>query len=274
MTGWTYFSFPPSPQLAPFVHNLWGVRGAAFYHVESTLPDGAVQLMVSLGPSHRVVAYGDRRANDDFSGAWVAGIQDQPLVHASPAGSDHVAVRFRPGGAHAFFGIPMNALKNSVIPLDDLWDRSAVSRLIERLHEADGDEGRCRTLETCLLEQGVAVHPSFGTAARAAELLRGDSRGSPVGEVCTRLGLSNRYLIEQFRQTVGLTPKSYARVERLQRVIRACRGRTEVSWSRLAAELGFADQPHLIRDFRRLTLVTPEEFLASRTPDQSHLVVE
>ena len=88
MTGWTYFCFPPSRQLAPFVRNLWGVRGTAFYHVESTLPDGTVQLMVSLGPSHQVVAYGDRRANDEFSRAWVAGIQDQPLVHASPAGSD------------------------------------------------------------------------------------------------------------------------------------------------------------------------------------------
>jgi AraC-like DNA-binding protein len=117
------------------------------------------------------------------------------------------------------------------------------------------------------------VHPYFATVRRAVDLLRGHACGMRVTEVCDRLGLSNRHLIKQFRRTVGLAPKTYARIERLQAVIRACRGRTAVPWSRVAAQAGYADQSHLIREFRRLAGVTPSEFLARRTPDESHVIV-
>jgi hypothetical protein len=81
-------------------------------------------------------------------------------------------------------------------------------------------------------------------------------------------------LIKQFRATVGLAPKTYGRIDRFQSVINACRGKADVCWSRVAASYGFADQSHLIREFRRLGTVTPEEFLGARTPDESHVIVE
>jgi AraC-like DNA-binding protein len=273
MSGFVFFSFPPSPALAPFVDSLWGVRGSAHYHVESILPNGAIELMVNFGPRQKVVAYGDRAADDEFRRAWIAGIQDQPLVHASPEGANHVAARFHAGGAHAFFDLPMDALTNRVVELDDLVGDRATDELWTRLREVESDEARCRVLERWLLERRSAVHPYFATVRRAIDLLHARAAGTPIGEVCGRLGLSNRHLIKQFRETVGLKPKSYGRIERLQRVIGACRGKTDVHWSRLAVEHGFSDQSHLIREFRRLAMVSPQQFLASRTPDESDVIV-
>jgi AraC-like DNA-binding protein len=274
VSGFVFFAHEPSPALAPFVETLWGVRGVAHFHVESVLPNGATELMVNLGPRQQVVAYGERDAHDVFRRAWIAGIQDQRLVHASAHGADHVAVRFRPGGAHAFFDLPMDALTDQVVELADLLGATAADALWARVGEAGSDEARCRALEAWLLERRRAVHPYFATVRRAIDILRGRSWGTPVGEACQRLGLSHRHLVTQFRRTVGLTPKVYARIERFQGVIDACRGRDEVAWSRLAARFGYADQSHLIREFRRLAMVTPETFLARRTPDESHVVVE
>lgn len=273
MDDFVFFMFPPSPELAPFVECLWGVRGAAHYHIESILPNGTIELMVNFGPRQKIVAFGEQNVDDEFRRAWLAGIQDQRLVHASPEGANHVAVRFRAGGAHAFFDLPMDELTNRVIELDDLVGGSSADRLSSQLWEVDGDEQRCRRLEQWLVERRSAVHPYFATVRSALDLLRVGSYGTPVGELCTRLGLSNRHLIKQFRHTVGLAPKTYARVGRFQRVIDALRGQAEPQWARLAAEHGFADQSHLIREFRRLALVTPEQFVAARTPDESHVIV-
>jgi AraC-like DNA-binding protein len=273
MSGFVFFTFPPSPALAPFVDAIWGVRGTAHYHIEAVLPNGATELMVNFGPRPSVVAYGERAANDEFRRAWIAGIQDQRLVHAAPEGSNHIAIRFKAGGAHAFFDLPMDELTNRVLELDDLIGPGAVDILWTRLREVEGDEARCRRFERWLLERRAAVHPYFQTVRRAVDLLREQAHGTPVGEVCVRLGLSNRHLVKQFRQTVGLTPKTYERIARFRRVIDACRGSDDVPWARLAARFGYADQSHLIREFRRLGAVTPESFLARRTPDQDHVIV-
>ncbi|MGH7578426.1 MAG: helix-turn-helix domain-containing protein [Longimicrobiales bacterium] len=167
----------------------------------------------------------------------------------------------------------MDELANRVIELDDLIGPGATDQLWTRLRDVADDEARCRAFERWLLERRAAVHPYFATVRRGIDLLRSSAHGTPVGEVCARLGMSNRHLIKQFRETVGLAPKTYGRVERFQRVINACRGKSDVPWSRIAAEYGFSDQSHLIREFRRLSAVTPEEFLAARTPDESHVIV-
>jgi AraC-like DNA-binding protein len=272
--GFVFFTHPAGPELTPFVHSFWGVRGSAHHHVESVLPNGAIELMVNFGPRQTVVAYGERHTHDEFRRAWIAGIQDQRIVHASPEGANHIAARFRAGGAHAFFDLPIDELTDRVIELDDLIGPGSTDGLWSRLREVEDDEARCRVFERWLLERRSAVHPYFAMVRRAIDLLRAGTHGTSVGEVCDRLGISNRHLIRQFRETVGLAPKAYGRIDRFQRVIEACRGRTDVSWSRIAVAHGFADQSHLIREFRRLSMVTPDAFLAARTPDQSHVIVE
>lgn len=266
-----FFSRPPVPALTPYVEAVWGVRGSAHYTVESVMPAGTVDLMVNFGPEQSIVAYGDVRADDRFVRAWLAGVQDRHLVHASPEGADHIAVRFRPGGAHAFFDVPMDALRNQVVELDALVGAEA-SRLRDRLLEAQTDEARSRAMEAWLLERR-RVHHSFATVRRALGFLVPGRDGLRVGEVCERLGLSNRYLVQQFRETVGLPPKPVARIRRFQAVIEACRGTEDVSWARTATALGYVDQSHLIREFRKLGGVTPARFLANRTPDEGHVVV-
>jgi methylphosphotriester-DNA--protein-cysteine methyltransferase len=271
--GFDLYWMTPAPRLRPFVDILWGVRGSAHYHVEAVLPNGATELMINLGPPQRVVAYGDREVDELFTDAWIAGIQDERLVHASPEGADHVAIRFRPGGAHAFFDVPMDELAGNVVELDSLLGQS-VHGLRDRLLEAPCDEARCTVLEAWLLSRRLSVHPYFATVRLAMDLLRAGPLRVSVGEACERLGLSNRYLVKQFRTTVGLAPKSVARIERLQGVIRACRGRHEVDWSRMAASFGYADQSHLIRDFRRLSGTTPQTFLRRRSPDESNVILD
>jgi transcriptional regulator GlxA family with amidase domain len=70
---------------------------------------------------------------------------------------------------------------------------------------------------------------------------------------------------------VGLTPKRFARIQRLKRVARDLDGQAEADWATVAARHGYADQPHLSGEFRELAGVTPTGYLRSRVNGPSHL---
>jgi AraC-like DNA-binding protein len=56
---------------------------------------------------------------------------------------------------------------------------------------------------------------------------------------------------------VGVPPKTFARVVRLQRLLEALRSARDPHWSALATWAGYYDQSHLVAEFKELTGVTP-----------------
>src|SRR4029077_11599704 len=91
----------------------------------------------------------------------------------------------------------------------------------------------------------------------AAALMEG---GVAIGQVAKRIGVLSKTLNRRFGDAVGLTPKRYSRVRRLQRVLCSISGMRDVDWCAPAAEHGSADQAHLVHDFGELTGMTPTEY--------------
>ena len=69
---------------------------------------------------------------------------------------------------------------------------------------------------------------------------------------------------------VGLRPKTAARLVRLNRVWQRLDERRPLDWGQVAADAGYADQAHLIRDFHQFTGTTPTVF---RTHPQAQTAV-
>ena len=86
----------------------------------------------------------------------------------------------------------------------------------------------------------------------------------PVGDIATELGVSHGYLDRQFSEQVGLSPRALARILRMRRLLEAIDVYGSVGWADKAAELGWSDQAHLIRDFKRHTGVTPSQYLSAQ----------
>jgi transcriptional regulator GlxA family with amidase domain len=85
----------------------------------------------------------------------------------------------------------------------------------------------------------------------------------PVGAVASRVGLSERQLERLFDERVGIGPKMFARVVRLERAL-AMIDRREGSWAQIAVQCGYSDQAHLTREFRALTGLTPAALARAR----------
>ena len=111
------------------------------------------------------------------------------------------------------------------------------------------------------------LHPAV---ARALQQL---GSANTIHEVVRQSGHSHRRFITLFSRAVGLTPKTYCRVLRFQRVLRRARTGGLTSLIDLAVAGGYSDQPHFTREFRELTGVTPTEYRLAAPRAAHHVPV-
>ncbi|WBB59267.1 AraC family transcriptional regulator [Streptomyces sp. WMMC500] len=150
----------------------------------------------------------------------------------------------RPGGARALLGRPLRDLADRTLPLGGLpgldADRFAADPVA--------------ALEAALAER--AEPP--GRLGEAALLLG----GATVAATAARLHMSERRLRTIFTDGTGLSPKHFARINRVRTVLAAGAG----PWSDIAATAGYYDQPHMTAEFRHFMGVPPAAYTAGRRP--------
>lgn len=82
-----------------------------------------------------------------------------------------------------------------------------------------------------------------------------------ISELELITGYSVRTLQRQFSGDMGMSPKAFSRIVRCQSAVHKINYRSDVNFSELAYELGFSDQPHFLREFKKLISATPAEYL-------------
>ena len=261
----------PKAPVSRFVENLWLVRGRVEKPMrQMLLPDGALVVIFNLGEPQRLCERTDVRRHAIFQASWVSGQHPQPIV-IEQAGAYHLAgIRFRPGGAFPLFQFSLAELTGRVVELEDIWGHEATA-VREQLGATHGDAALLRGLEHWLAHRlRREAGPDERISYAAAMLQRG---GTGVGRIAAEANLSHKHLVHEFTRRVGLAPKHFGRVQRLQRTIRFVGQRQRADWPEVALANGFYDQAHLINEFRSLTGLTPADYLARRSPYLGYLNV-
>jgi transcriptional regulator GlxA family with amidase domain len=80
-------------------------------------------------------------------------------------------------------------------------------------------------------------------------LVEGQGR-TPVGELADLAGCSPRQLERLFASRLGFPPRTVGRVLRFQQALRSLMTDPGISLGAVAAECGYYDQAHFVRDFR------------------------
>jgi AraC-like DNA-binding protein len=258
----------PPRVLAPFVASFWYFEGELPHARERILPSGSMQLLVNLHEDElRTYGGQDAATLRRTRGAVLSGAFARHFGIDTAEQRRIVGVRFEPGGAFPFFAAPPSTVSGAQVELDVLWGRDGAT-LRERLLEANAPGDVLGRLQEVLLAH--AVRPLARDRAVAFALTRLDS-GARVGEVIERVGMSSRCFIERFAAQVGLTPKRYARVRRFHHVLASLEPcRTGVG-AQLAAACGYADQAHLIHDFREFSGMTPTAYRPRGADERLHV---
>lgn len=173
-----------------------------------------------------------------------------------------------PLGAYTLFRTPVDELGGDILDLGDLVGRDG-RRLVDTVRGLATWSQRFAALDEFLLqriESGPAAAPEVRWAWRRLVSTAG---AVPIGSVAREAGWSHTHLIRKFRQQVGLTPKTAARLLRFEHIWRRLGDGEPAHWDRIAADGGYADQSHLIRDFREFTGGSPADFLARSIPGRA-----
>jgi transcriptional regulator GlxA family with amidase domain len=87
----------------------------------------------------------------------------------------------------------------------------------------------------------------------AAEIIRRRKGLISLEELAGSVYISKRQLEREFKDKIGISPKSYMRIARLNEVNRRILKGDKLLLSRVSYDCGYSDQAHFIRDFRRFT---------------------
>jgi AraC-like DNA-binding protein len=172
-----------------------------------------------------------------------------------------VVVRFRPGCAQAFFRVPMRELVDHVVPLEELWADEGI-RIRETL--ATANPAQWLQLFEAALQRRMRLLDVEPHPARAANVVMATARSQAergVRELADELDVSSRHLRRVCNNAFGLAPKTLMRIVRFHRALRESMRGENPDWSEVAAAAGYYDQAHFIAECRRMTAMTPSNFL-------------
>ena len=194
--------------------------------------------------------------------AFVLGAHGTSVVLEGDCAPSYLEVLLGPLEAYRLLGLPMNRLSGDTVDLVEVLGADG-RRLAEQLRDTPSWRQRLALLDRFPLERGPRPSPEVGWAWQRLVATGG---AVPIGQLASEVGWSHKHLLARFRRQVGLRPKTAARLIRFDGVWRRLDQDRPLDWGRVAAEVGYADQAHLAREFRQFTGTTPTAFAAWTTP--------
>ncbi len=238
-----YREYDPTPALRPYVACYWTSTAPAVCASHRVLPDGCIDILFDL-------------TGEQYLDATVVGTMTRPLLFETSGPVEIVAVRFRPGGAVPFLRLPAHEITDSHAQLTDVWQ---TDHLAERIREEVDNTRRVRQLESALLARladSGELDPRIQAAVSCLE-----EPGRSVEGAAATVDVSRQHLVRLFKRHVGVSPKQFARVSRMQRLRSQVRRLARLDWPAVALTAGYYDQAHMIAECRALAGATPTELL-------------
>jgi AraC-like DNA-binding protein len=253
-------TLPPHPSLAHLVraygtHDMPAPTPAT--EEQRVYPECKVTLAFLHGESYLGVGKDAKRLPRSV---YIQEFRDLPVRLYARGPTRMVAVQFFPWGAIRLLG-PHVADPRAPFALPKVVDWRFVARM-ERLVANCQDDEALRLLEQWLLDRAAQVDLEAGPALMAASRLFEAGGQGTVAQLAEGVGLSVRQLERLFQTQVGMTPKLLARITRFEAAQQQIFGASALSFTRLAHDLGYADQAHFSREFRAFARLSPGGFAA------------
>ncbi len=246
--SWPQLEWHPHPGLRQFLaRDHWGVTAQAQPHRLVIPATVAVPLVLKLRDSpHRPPAF-------------LHGVHDHYAVMDGECAPSYLSTLMAPLGGYQILGRPICELEGGIVDLEEVFG-PAGRRLLEEVRDAPTWRQRFALVDAFLLAAAQRGPRPRVEVTRAWQVLSDSGGAVPIRQLAQEVGWSHKHLIAQFTQKVGLPPKTVARLVRFHRAVARLPTGVTSGWSQLAVESGYADQSHLIREFRDFAGITPARY--------------
>ncbi len=243
-----YAEYLPSPACARLVERFWILEGPSCGVPDAIIPDGRIELIVHYSGTFWRHAGGTVTQQP---ASLLVGQMTAPAVLAPEGYAGVAAIRLRSAAARTLLGFSLDEISERFVDLEAVFP--SVARLRQQLADAKADTERIDAMECWLLAR-PCPDPRLPIEAAVDTILRSGGR-APIQHLSALTGLGIRQIERQFQEDVGLSPKTFSRIVRLQSALRRIRAGQPLS--EVALGCGFYDQAHMARDFRRLAAMSP-----------------
>jgi len=246
----------PSPLLRPYIQSYWVIRRdnpLATEREEFLHPNGGMGLVFNLGD---VFDYEGQRINAPY---FMDGANTVSRTLHFYGKIDAIGIRFHVGGAYPFFAMPLHELMDNVLILNDI-DRRDICYIHEAIYEAPALHDKIAIIESWLI--GRMTHSDRVTqdVMHSLQLIQNDSGRVNIKAIADTIYLSQRQLERLFKIQVGITPKRYARLLRVDHARNLLKNTRTEFIADIGAASGFYDQSHFIREFKAVVGMTPGDY--------------
>ena len=242
-----YYEYTPNILLTPWVATYWTANG--FMNKENVsriLPDGCVDIIFIFD-----------KTKGTFS-ANITGTMTTFLEIAYPQSVQMFGIRFKPAGITAFTRIPVDEFTNRNVELalvDTLFSKS----FCEKIPEKQSVEEIITLTDNFLINRIPYLYHSNKQIIRAVDLIYFAKGQLPLADLASDVCLCQRHFERNFKSTVGISPKLFAKIFRFKHALRCLKNYPHKDLLTVAIECGYYDHSHLIKDFKTLSGNTPTD---------------
>ncbi|WP_202424330.1 helix-turn-helix domain-containing protein [Duganella levis] len=242
---------PPEP-LRGAIRCFWHTRRADHGPSFEIIPDGYAEIIFYFGS-----CYLDGKA---LPSPFLMGLLNQPLHLTTDGVLDVIGIRCYPWTVFDLLGLPPDK--------DGLRVFEHPVAVLQPALQACVAEGRIEDAVALLADyfsgaQPTAVDPTLFKAGAAMLEARGVM---PVSEVAAAAHATVRTLERKFKQSSGHTVKDVSGLMRFEQARNRLWTEPDANLAELAQALGYTDQSHLSREFKRYSGMTPAAFARKRRP--------
>jgi AraC-like DNA-binding protein len=255
--------YKPCTNLMQFVEGYW--EGS--FNADATgkislqmIPNGCLELIIHLNDLHC-----DLNKDDTWSQSpdyMIMGLHTQPYEVQFKNLVKVFAVRFKPEGLYNVFGLPVAMLKDSYEDMSLVLGHK-FRDFSHRVKEEKTVVAMIARTESYLLNCLQGNNIDLNYVNRAADLIR-KTKGIRIDELPDKVFISQRQLEREFKDKVGISPKHYLRITRINEVLRLLEDNHDMDLTSVAYYCGYFDQAHFINDFKSITGKKPTIFFRDR----------
>lgn len=245
-----YWERDPPESLRPFVQCLWRYRTSEPEPVHMIVPDGRPEFIV-----HRADPYREFGAHAPQPAALFAGQLTRPLTLVSERAADMIGVRFRPDGARAFLGGPVDAATDVRLALIDVHG-PAVDALVNAVRAAPSDASACALITDYVQDRIGTAEPDPIVRPIVDAVITGDDAAVEEPD-----GVTQRQFQRRFRRETGVSLRMLRTIRRFRAVFDRLRDHEHEAWVERAMATGYFDQAQMARDFQRFLGCSARDWL-------------
>ena len=246
--------FEPSAKLSAIIECYWFINSDHPINSNEFLhPDGGMGIILNYGDAFQF----DDILNNDL--CILDGSNTLSKKLSLKGSLNAIGIRFKPAGANLLFSLPLNELKNETISLSDTTLKKP-SELYYNLIEAQTFHSKVLVIENWLCHSLHSEKNISNVVLASLMLIKAHKGLLPIKSVASQLDYNQRRIERLFNAQVGMTPKEYSRILRIEQARAYIKNNKDSSFATIAYDLGYYDQAHFINQFKNVEGITPREY--------------